>query len=215
MKSQKTLAAIAALAGLFLSYGASAATLVPDGDFSNPYGGSAYTTYSFSAGDTFGPWAVTTGSVDLIGGYWQSPTGGLTGSVDLDGNAPGGISQTFSLNPGKYVMTFSLSGNPDGGNALKSLQASIGGSTGDFTYTTGANIKTNMNYAVETLGFSVGGVGPQNVALSFLSLDGSGAYGAVVGNVAISAVPLPPTFLLFAAGLAGLGFFAFYRRRAM
>ncbi len=91
-------------AGFSLFATAASANAVVDGNFSRPYGGATYT--EFLAGSAFGPWTVvngindavgSVGSVDLIGGYWQSPTGPLTGSVDLDGATPGGIEQTLTL----------------------------------------------------------------------------------------------------------------------
>src|SRR3974390_2208376 len=86
------LAAVAVAGAVLAAASAQAATFV-DGDFSSPSAGGSFVTYS--AGQTFGPWLVTQGSVDLIGGYWQSPTPG-GGSVDLDGAyQAGGISQTL------------------------------------------------------------------------------------------------------------------------
>src|ERR1700753_10074 len=87
------------------------ANLVVDGNFNMPSGNPSFTTYSASS--SFGPWTVTQGSVDLIGDYWQSPSGPAGGSVDLDGNfQAGGISQTFNVStPGLYNLTFALAGN--------------------------------------------------------------------------------------------------------
>ena len=207
MSLRNALAVSVAAFGIALSSSAHAA-LVPDGDFSAPYAGAGFATYG--SGASIGPWQVTQGSVDLIGGYWQSPTVG-GGSVDLDGNSPGGISQTLSLAPGSYVLSFSLSGNPDAGQGTKSVLASVGGSAQDFFYTTGANTHEDMKYVTESLAFTVSGAEP--TLLSFLSLDREGPYGAAIGNVSISAVPLPPALPLFAAAVLGIGAVGFYRRR--
>ena len=101
------------IAALVIAPAAFAANAVVDGDFNNSISG--FTT--FSGGSTLpgGPWVVTGGSVDLIGNFWQSPSGPTppNGSVDLDGVSQGGVEQTISgLIPGDtYVLTFSLSGN--------------------------------------------------------------------------------------------------------
>ena len=198
----------AAAFGLFLSVFASnaSANYVVDGDFSSPYGGT-YTTYS--ASQSFGPWNVVSGSVDLIGGYWQNPTVG-GGSVDLDGSSAGAFSQNINLTAGDYVLHFSLSGNPEGGDPLKGVQVSVGDGLQSFYYTTGSNTKSAMNYLVETLAFHA--TGP--TSLLFSSLDASGSFwGAVIANVDISAVPLPAALPMFFSGLLGMFGFAKSRRK--
>ena len=185
------------------------AAIVVDGTFDNPSGGSSFTTYGTGtvAGLDFSSWHVGTGTVDLIGGYWQNP-GGVGGSVDLDGNAPGSISQNLTLGAGTYQLTFDLSGNPDGGDATKSLAVSVGSASQNFSFTTGSNTKSSMNYLSETLTFTTSG----NTTLTFASTDTSGPYGAVIGNVSVTAVPEPATAGLALLGLGVLGFAARRRR---
>jgi choice-of-anchor C domain-containing protein len=178
---------------------AHAANLVTDGDFNSPSGGSTFTTYD--AGSSFGPWTVTSGSVDLIGGYWQSPTVG-GGSVDVDGNSPGAFDQAIATGSGSYTLTFDLSGNPDGPPQTKTLQVSVGGVTKTFTYQTGANTHANMMYIPESLTFTASGP----TTLTFTSLDGNNSpYGPVVADVAIGAVPEPASWALMLLGLGAMG----------
>jgi choice-of-anchor C domain-containing protein len=185
---------------------ASASTIVTDGNFNDPTGGSGFTTYS--AGQSFNAWSVTGGGVDLIGGYWQAPTSG-GGSVDLDGNAPGGISQSITAPAGNYVLSFYLSGNPDGSPATKTVDVSIAGFDKTFTYTIGSNTHSDMMYQLETLDFALSGA----TTLTFTSADTGTPYGPVIGDVSISAVPEPATWAMMVLGFVGVGFMA-YRRRS-
>lgn len=194
--------------------------LVTDGNFNSPGSSGGFTTYL--SGQTFdnGAWTVTgTGSnqyggagVDLIGNYWQAPNN-VGGSVDLDGDAPGGISQTLNLSAGTYQLTFYLSGNPDGGNATKTVDVSVGSVTNDpFSYTTGSNGHGSMNYVMETVDFTVTTAGP--VTLSFASQDNiNSPWGPVIGGVAITNVPEPTTWAMMALGFAGLGLAGWRRKR--
>jgi choice-of-anchor C domain-containing protein len=203
---------ILALSSFFLSgaYSQASAVTVVDGNFANNISGFATLSTGANIGGP-GGWTVTGTSVDLIGTYWQAPPLG-GGSVDLDGNNPGGIEQTISIGPGSYVLSFYLSGNPDGGNAVKTDLTGVTGTSQIFTYTTGSNTKTNMKYELETMFFTLG-PGTTSTVLSFSSLDGpSSPYGPVIGDVSISAVPEPATWAMMVLGFLGVGFMA-YRRK--
>jgi choice-of-anchor C domain-containing protein len=203
-----------AAASILAAPAAFAGNAVLDGDFNNSISG--FTT--FFSGSSFGPWAVTSGSVDLIGGYWQSPSGpnppsGTNGSVDMDGDSPGAISQGISgLTDGKtYTLTFWLSGNPDGPPMTKSLDVSIGSVVDDnFTYTIGTNTHTDMMYNMESLTFTAGATN----TLLFASQDAAspGFYGPVIGGVSIN-VPEPATWAMMLLGFAGLGFAGYRKAR--
>ncbi len=195
-------AAIAAASSAFAGV-----NLVADGNFDSPSGGGSYTTYFNGA--TFGPWKVTGASVDLIGGYWQAPVGG--GSVDLDGDAPGGINQVFSLTSGKtYDLSFYLSGNPDGLPTTKSVTVSIGNLDETFTYTLAGNSRSDMMYQLETAQFVAGSAN----TLSFTSNDVGSPYGPVIGGVTI-AVPEPSTWAMMGLGFAGLGLAGYRARKSV
>jgi len=196
---------LAAIAGWSIAAAASASTnLVSDGDFSSPYGG-VYSTYFSNgggSGSSFGAWTVTSGSVDLIGTYWQSPSGPGGGSVDLDGDTPGAISQNLSLIAGSYVLSFDLSGNPDGAPTVKTVDVTVGSANQSYTYTIGTNTHANMSYTVETLDFTA--TGP--TALTFTSQDQNSPYGPVIGAVEVTAVPEASTWALMLVGFATIGF---------
>jgi hypothetical protein len=194
---------------------ASATPLVADGSFNDPASPGSFTT--FSAGQSFGAgnvWTVTNGtvsingSVDEIGTYFPAtPNGG--NSVDLDGNSPGGIKQTITFSSaGEYALQFYLAGNPDGNPIIKSLNASIDGTTGTFTYNT--TLHSFGPWTLESMDFNV--ATPGSFTLAFQSNDQNTAYGPVIGQVSISAVPEPSTWAMMGLGFLGIGLLACRRR---
>ena len=200
---------IASAAGALIASSAQAA-VVADGDFTSPSGGGSFATYS--SGSSMGPWLVTQGSVDLIGGYWQAPTPG-GGSVDLDGYfQAGGISQGLTLGAGSYKLSFYLSGNPDSSLGVKTVQVAVGNAFQNFSYdtSTAGNSHGDMRYVLETLNFTA--TGP--TTLQFTSVDDpNSAFGPVIGGVSVSsAVPEPATWALMLGGF-GLAGVALRRRR--
>ncbi len=208
MRGSKGLLAIVAAGAILTAAGAQAA-IVADGDFSSPSGGGSFTTYS--SGASIGPWLVTQGSVDLIGGYWQAPTAG-GGSVDLDGSyQAGGVSQGLTLGAGSYKLSFYLSGNPDSSPGLKTVQVAVGSAFQNFSYdtSTAGNSHGDMRYVLETLNFTA--TGP--TTLQFTSVDDpNSAFGPVIGGVSVSgAVPEPATWALMLGGFGLAG--ATLRRR--
>ena len=194
---------------------AAEANLIANGNFSSTCASGQYCT--FGAGDStdIPGWNVTGGSVDLITGYWQAPPGGGN-SVDLDGLfARGGLaSTTFTSTAGaEYQLTFELSGNPDGGNPLKTVQVSIAGIIQNFTFDTSVveNTHSDMKWVKETLTFFATGA---LTTLTFQSLDDPGsAYGPVVGQVDVEPIPEPSSVALIGIGLLALVGFGSRRRR--
>jgi hypothetical protein len=182
-----------------------------DGDFSP---GTALSFQTYNATQTFGAWNVTSGSVDLIGTYWNPPAGTPNGfSVDLNGSEPGTISQTFQLSAGTYTVGFYLSGNPDGGQSAKTVNVLFGSAAANdpqFTYTATIDGNHALTYIQETFSQTVdGGL----VILSFSGDLENGAYGPVIGDVTVTAaVPEPSTWAMMLLGFCGLGFMT-YRRK--
>jgi PEP-CTERM motif len=213
-----------AVFSLGLGLTAARANLVLNGDFTSPAGGTSYTTYFFSPGlgelgptISPSPWKVTQGSVDVIGGLWQSPSINGGGSVDLDGYlAVGGITQTFFAPAGIYTLSFALAGNPDpnDGDPLKKLLVKIGATSVPYQYLVTTQTHGSMGYVTESIpGLILNGP----VTLTFTSLDAPGnSWGPVIGAVDVSLsspVPEPSTWAMMILGFLGIGFLA-YRRKS-
>ena len=77
---------------------------------------------TLTAGDTqITGWTVTGNSVDYIGSYWPAADGSR--SLDLSGNAAGGVAQAFDTVAGHtYRVGFALAGNPDCAPTVKTVQ---------------------------------------------------------------------------------------------
>ncbi|MGY3346665.1 MULTISPECIES: FxDxF family PEP-CTERM protein [unclassified Bradyrhizobium] len=202
-----------AVAGALLTGTCLQASAAPftDGLFNMPPGSGSFQTVA--GGSSLGAWTVTGDSVDFIGSYWNGPAATGGNSVDLNGNGKGGITQTFDLAAGTYLLGFYLSGNPDGYPATKSIGVNLAPTTpatsNTYTYLATINSNHNLNYEYHSFLFSVTGSSPET--LSFFSND-EGAYGGVVGGVSISAVPEPSTWAMMLFGFAGLGFMAWRRQ---
>jgi choice-of-anchor C domain-containing protein len=185
---------------------AASANLVVDGTFPPPPDGSPTFT-DIGVGATIGPsaaWRVTAGTVDVINGYWQAPPQGGQ-SLDMEGISEGTIQQSISgLVAGQqYLLTFEMSGNPDGPPTTKTLAVSLGGGvTQDFSYTVTGN-RTDMDWMLKTGLFTAGS---SSTVLQFADISGDpGFYGAVLGDVSLVPVPEPATMIAGALLLLPFG----------
>jgi len=128
-------------------------------------------------------WTIT-GSVDYIGTYWEASDGDR--SLDLAGNFAGGVSQSMATTPGYvYVVSFDMSGNPAGPPALKRLEVTAdGGNSQTYSYTTGTNTLTDMEWERNLYYFTATGT---ETLIAFNSLT-SLFYGPALDNVELKVV---------------------------
>jgi len=163
--------------------------IVINGSFEEPVVSGSYDTYY--SGDTFGNWTVEGGSIDIMsvdhisGSYWQAADG--LQSVDLTGtnNTAGAIFQVLDTTIGQsYTISFSLSGNPEGGPAIKRMEIWWGSNLLD-TLSFDVTGRSNLNMGWEPHTYTANATN-NLTRLTFKSLI-SGYYGPVIDAVSVKA----------------------------
>ena len=156
------------------------------------------------AGSTqLSPWAVASGSVDHIGGYWIADEGAQ--SLDLDGIAPGAIQQSVPTVAGHtYRVAFSYSANPDRTSGTPEMAVKADGTTiGTFTHAYDA-ILPNITWDRGAASFTA-----QNstTLLEFASTNSTGGFGIAVDDVTVvpdlGVEPVVPGFTFGAPSVGG------------
>lgn len=205
---KRRLLAMFAVASIGLSASANAAVF-QNGSFEVGADPGSFTTLG-AGSTTIAGWTVGAGGIDYIGTYWQAADGNR--SLDLNGNFPGSISQTFDVVSGQtYKVTFYLAGNTDGGPDIKTLTTTSTDATILFSsFNTAGRSHPDMGWTPISFEFTASGL---TETLTFLSttVDGN-AFGPALDNVTVAAVPEPSTWAMMILGFLGVGFLA-YRRK--
>jgi choice-of-anchor C domain-containing protein len=151
------------------------------GSFESPPVSVGQPWFLFNAGDTFDGWQVTSGSVNLVDGRWDAADGAQ--SVDLNGDQPGTISQTFPTVPGQlYRLTYSLAGNPEGDWGVKKGRVLVDGAFMQaFSFDTTGRTPSSMGWTPKALTFVAA---RNNTTITFQS-DTPGSYGPALDNVKV------------------------------
>jgi choice-of-anchor C domain-containing protein len=161
-------------------------------------------------------WTVSSGSIDYIDtGFWQAEDG--VRSLDMSGNGPGRIEQTFDTEFGRrYTVQFYLGANTSCGSSTKGLDVgATGNPTFHYTFPIDSHTPTSMGWQLETYTFIATGA---STTLFFLSTESS-PCGPALDNVSVTAVPpipalAPATAAVLALLLVTLGSIALARRTA-
>jgi choice-of-anchor C domain-containing protein len=148
-------------------------------------------------------WSIGAGNVDLVSNnYWAAYQG--DNSLDLNGTKKAEIEQTLVTTVGQlYQLSFWLAGNPQGGSTVKNLSVNVG-ANGLYNFDTSGKSTTNMGWSNYITSFYAVG---NTTTLSFAS-NTRGAYGPVLDDISVTAVPEPETYALLLGGLALVGFSA-------
>jgi choice-of-anchor C domain-containing protein len=193
---------------LFLTFFTSIAySQIQNGSFESGTNPGSYLNVTAPDNTTITGWQVVNADIDYIGSYWQAADGSR--SIDLSGNvgSAGVIQQTFTTSPGAtYYITFSLAGNPDGSQGIKTVQVSANPCSGcspeNYSFDTTGHSTTNMGWVDSTYAFTANST---STILAFTSLTDSG-YGPAIDNIREShTLPHPVSsgvntkFLLIAA----------------
>lgn len=197
------------LTALLLLLAASAncrAGLIINGGFESPAAASPFETMT---GSQLTGWTVTSGSVDLINGYWPASEGQQ--SIDLAGSTRDGgtIEQAFATTPGaSYVLTFDYANNIDVSTATANV--SVFGASAAALLDQGLSHSGSGKAAMGYTAFSAVFTADSSLTTLRFTSTGpdpvvNGSNGVALDNVAVvQAVPAPPTALLLAPAALGL-----------
>lgn len=179
--------------------------------------GSSYTTLTPGDSTSITGWTVLPLGVDYIGGYWQAGEGNR--SVDLGGDARGGLFQDVLLQAGKsYIVSFLGAANPD---SLKPNPRSVTFSAGTYNQAfgfalNGTETSTNMQWKTFTTDrFTAAPGGTTRISFLGGNTGSTGAFGFALDGVSLNLVPEPATWAMMLLGFFAAGSMMRRRRNSM
>ena len=184
------LAAMSLAVAPMLAVGATSASaigvnLITNGSFETGAHSASSVQVLFSGSTAIDGWSVTSGSVDWIqSALWPAQSG--TYSLDMNGNGPGEIAQSFATVSGTtYLVQFYLAANTNPANSTVTLSANA---TGGIPVSYTVNVVSPIAWALQSYTFTATGAA---TTLTFAGDPNSGASGPALDNVSVSAVGIP------------------------
>ena len=114
-------------------------------------------------------WSIISGNIDYIGTTWQSSDVGR--NIDLNGNTPGAISQTFDTVPGTaYTVLFDMAGNTHS-IRIYTMKVSAAGESREYTFDNFGKTTSNMGWEENPFSFIAS---DSTTTLTFESLTNTG-----------------------------------------
>lgn len=155
----------------------------------------AFITLPAGSADITG-WTVVSGSIDLIGSYWDASDGDR--SIDLNGDEPGAINQVFDTESGAlYQVFFDMAGNPDD-PGLKVLVASANSMASEYEFDSTGKTRTEMGWTEMSFIFQASS---NSTTLEFASISpDDSAFGPALDNVRVIPIRLFPEDTMYPAG---------------
>ena len=205
-----SLGSVGAKANLLIDGGFDTPTNAPSFGFYTNYGpANADPHYGGTAFDN--AWQITSGNIDLVqqAGGWPAPPVSQPYYLDLTGNTPGTIAQTFATTANQlYSLSFWYSNNPGGSPNPNTASVQVGSLSDIISHT--ASGSSDLNWTFYSATFSASG---PMTTLSFSQIDNCCNGGILLDSVNVSAVPEPATWAMMILGFLGVGFMA-YRRKS-
>jgi len=157
--------------GPVLTVPVSGSELITNGGFeTGPEGPGGFTLVTAIDSVTIPGWTVETGDVDLYteNSFLTAPDGDH--AIDLNGNAPGSVSQTITTESGKtYLLTFKQSGDPLDGETVGDINVTAGNANVNLSFTEPAGAtRANPGSVTHQLVFTASSTSTE---VAFTSLD--------------------------------------------
>jgi choice-of-anchor C domain-containing protein len=121
---------LTAIVGLVTSAALASANVIVNGSFET--GPAPGVSLNLASGSTaISGWVVTPSNIDYVGTEWTAAQGQR--SIGLNGDATGGIAQTFASLPGaRYSVRFWIAGDPGSVPVVKHVRSTAAGQSADF-----------------------------------------------------------------------------------
>jgi choice-of-anchor C domain-containing protein len=146
-------------------------------------------------------WTITEGTIDLVNkNYWETSDGDY--SLDMNGNGPGGIAQSFTTIPRQtYRLTFDLASNILGDGPFE-IEVKAAEQSASFDFDNAGRSRFDMGWQTETWDFTATDT---ITTLEFLSTSATGGIGPAIDNARVVPIQVSSVLDFEGLGLSGRG----------